>query len=73
MNTSLTVFRIEVTTKGETGYLTADVRLSDLHTRWGLTFDKRETANHSTRERAERWARKVAGLFDRVEVVEEAL
>jgi hypothetical protein len=64
------VFRIEVTTKGETGYLSSETG-ADLRTLWGLTFDKARTASYRTRERAERRAAKIAGRFDRVQVVEE--
>lgn len=67
-----TVIRILVTYKGETGYLSSATDL-DLRTRWGVTFDHARTPAYPTRERAERIARKVAGRFERVEIIEEAV
>jgi hypothetical protein len=64
-------FRILVTTKGETGYLSSETSI-DMRTLWGVTFDKNRTATYPTRERAERRAAQIAHRFDHIEVIEEA-
>lgn len=62
-------FRVLVTYKGETGYLSSETDI-DLRTRWGVTFDEHKTANYPTRARAERVAAKVTHRFERVEIEE---
>lgn len=67
MTTAEPSARILVTYKGETGYLESTVD-SDFRVRCAMTLDPERASQFSSVARAERFARKVAGRFDRVEV-----
>jgi hypothetical protein len=64
----MSAYRIEVSTKGETGYLHTDIPI-DMHARYALTVDENRADSFPTAERAERHARRVQGRFDTVKVV----
>lgn len=63
-----TIYRVEVTLKGETGFAYAVVGL-DYRIRTALTLDESLAASFPTRQRAERFAAKIASRFDRVAVI----
>lgn len=65
---AMSTYRIEVSTKGETGYLHTEIPLS-MKAIYSLTIDELAADRFPTIERAERAARKIQGRFDSVKVV----